>query len=161
MEKPKYDIEVIRDYLDRRVSTSVQLADQSYRKWTSFGELLDHLGVSRRTGERWFYEGLPDQWRYAIPTSEFLGVEPYDLLMPSSREAYRTLLIDFRELRRSGESVADRNLETVRLSREILRWENFFRNGVFDVSDDEDETSEERARQREVDLDLDKLGLGQ
>ena len=142
MAKSKYDANLLFEYLKRRPSTSVTNIDGEFRTWTSMKEFASLIGASYDTVLKWSFSGLPMKWKYVGKACEVLGIEPYDLLMPDSKRVYRSLLVDFNELIKSGLSAKERNLETARLSRELLRWEVFFDRGKFPSDDELDELEE-------------------
>ena len=156
--QPLYDTNILKSYLRRRQSTSYKLPSGKFRSWTSQRELAEHLGVTLRYVERWVENGFPKTWKHAEATADFLGIEPCDLLRPDDKQVYLELLIDFRELIRSGATVSERNLETVRLSREVIRWQKFFEVGRWDV--DPEVEAAEQEHTLEIEREVAKRVLG-
>ena len=119
------------------------------------------LGVTQQVIAKWESGDVPKTFRHLPRLAELYGVEPADFLEMKSLEVYHNLCADFRELvEMSGLSVMERNLETVRLSREILKWQTYFATGNFTEADDADEIVEERSKQREIDAVLDSMLAG-
>lgn len=119
------------------------------------------LGVTRQAVTKWESGNIPKTFPHLPKLAKLYRVEVVDFLDMESREIFHNLCADFRELVYApGVSVMERNLETVRLSCEIFRWQNYFTTGNFTEGDDVDEIVEERSKQREIDEVLDSQLAG-
>lgn len=119
------------------------------------------LGVTQQVIAKWESGDVPKTFRHLPRLAELYGVDPADFLTKESLGVYHNLCADFFELVYApGVSVMERNLETVRLSREILRWQTYLATGDFTDVDDVDEIVEERGKQREIDEVLDSQLAG-
>lgn len=104
------------------------------------------VGITEQTLYHYMAGKIPENFRTLPALCRAIGCHASELLVPEARRTYELILFDVEALGESGIDFMHRNLETVRLSREVLRWERFFTTGVFgeiDIDDDELQKSNE------------------
>ena len=92
--------------------------------------------------------------------AKLFDVEPYRLLDRDCRSIYQGVLEHIEDLLIDPDSVAEYNIEIMRASRELLRWQQFFETGKFDDAEVEAPTESERRRNAEIDETLDLMTEG-
>ena len=108
--------------------------------------------VTQQAVHRWEVdEDQPGKGRLLVLANLF-EVEPYRLLDRKARGYYQGVLEHIEDLLIEADSVKD-NLAIMRVSRELLRWENFFANGNFDDTDESDLDGLVRSKQINLELD--------
>ena len=87
-------------------------------------------------------------------------IEVYRLYDRDTQELFQGVMEHIEDLFVDPESVAEYNIEIMRASRELLRWQQFFETGKFEDVDVEAPTDSERRRNAEIDETLDLMTEG-
>ena len=116
--------------------------------------------VTRQAVQRWESgQDQPGPGRLKV-LAELLDVEPYRLLDRDGQALYQGILEHIEDLLIEADSVAKYNIEIMRASRELLRWQQYFETGKFDDAEVEAPTESERRRNAEIDETLDLMTEG-
>ena len=116
--------------------------------------LADEIGLSVRTITKYINGDIPEKLPKLKAICDALQIHPSQLLLPHDRLGYEAVLLDLQELRDTCHDVRERNQETARLSRELLRWQRFFDVGRWEEIEEYDD------KDSEIDRELDERGLG-
>lgn len=124
------------------------------KKGLTQGEVGKSVGVSQVAVCRYENdEDQPGQGRL-LALADLFGVEPYQLLNREGRGLYQGILEHIEELLIWADPI-EHNLEIMRAGQQLLRWENFFANGNFDVPDDDGLDVEALRRSQWINVELD------
>ena len=116
--------------------------------------------VTRQAVQRWESgQDQPGPGRLKV-LAELLDVEPYRLLDRDGQALYQGILEHIEDLLIEADSVAKYNIEIMRASRELLRWQQYFATGRFEDVVVEEPTESERRRNAEIDETLDLMTEG-
>ena len=122
--------------------------------------LAREVNLTSRTLRNYLSGKIPEKIPKLRCICAALGCHPSELLLPSERLVYEGLLLDLQYLRDTVLDVQERNLATVRLSREILRWQKFFTTGRFEDVRDPDVEAAEQEHTLEIEREVAKRALG-
>ena len=116
--------------------------------------------VTRQAVQRWESgQDQPGPGRLKV-LAELLDVEPYRLLDRDGQALYQGILEHIEDLLIEADSVAKYNIEIMRASRELLRWQQYFATGRFEDVVVEEPTESGRRRNAEIDETLDLMTEG-
>lgn len=132
----------------KRARYTLQDVLQELQKWD--------MGVTEQSLVYWEQGKIPKNFKQFPVLVEYYGRDPMEFMSRPHRDAFDNIKADFFELVEDPDlSVMDRNLETVRLFREVMRYENLLLTGNFD--DPEDDDLESLRRSKQINLELEAL----
>ena len=157
MSAPKFSGHALRKKIS--ALTSDRTGEEVPNLFSKIEWLSGEVGLSSNTIWRYLRGEFPAHFPKLKQICDALGCHPSELLLPSDRLAYESVLLNLQELEDEVLDVLERNLALTRLSREVLRWQSFFEIGRFEV--DVEEELAERQKSAEIDAELKRRGLGE